>query len=216
MSRSAYEAVYEDLRRAVLSGEIPPGTRLYEVELAERMQVSRTPVRESLRRLESDGFAQRVHGGGLVVTPMGVDDLGDIGLFRIEVDGLAARLASARATKADWDHVRSIVERMRDARSDEELAAIHQQVHRAIYAIGFSPRMTAFFDNHLLPYIELTVNVGPGFKADPEGSYRQHLALLRAMSSGEVERAVKASREHAERGLRYAKPLARPTATNGR
>ena len=99
----AYEAVYAELRRELLADEILPGARLREVDLADRLSVSRTPVREALRRLESDGFVQRSASGRLVATPAGPDDLGDIGLLRIEIDGLAARLASARGSEADWD-----------------------------------------------------------------------------------------------------------------
>jgi DNA-binding GntR family transcriptional regulator len=204
-SRSTYEHVYNELRNELSTGAIPPGTRLFEVELAERLEVSRTPVREALRRLESDGFAQRVQGRGLVATPMGPDDLGDIGLLRIEIDGLAARLASSRASAGDWAHVRTLVDAMVECTTEEELARAHREVHRAIYAIGFSPRMSTFFDNHLLPHVEMIVNVGPGNQADAQGSHRQHLALIRALSSGNVDRAMKAAREHAEGGVRYAK-----------
>jgi DNA-binding GntR family transcriptional regulator len=203
--RPTYEVVYERLRNQLITGEIVPGTRLYEVDLAERMAVSRTPVREALRRLESDGYAQRVRGGGLVVTPMGPDDLGDIGLLRIEIDGLAARLAAARASRRDWDHVSALVDEMAACQTDEQLARAHREVHRAVYALGFSPRMSSFFDNHLLPHIELTVNAGPKDRFDPEGAHRLHRALVRAMASGDVDRAVKAAQDHAARGARYAR-----------
>ena len=206
--QSTYEVVYQRLRRAVLDGTITAGSRLVEAELAEQLEVSRTPIREALRRLESDGFAQRVSGRGLVVTPSGPDDIGDIGLLRVEIEGLAARLAAQRASKADWEHVAGCIEAMRTAADAAELAQAHLRVHRAIYALGFSPRMSGFFDNHLLAYIEVSVSVGPGYDADPEASYRQHMQLLAALSSGNVDRAVKAAREHAEGGARFAR---RPT-----
>lgn len=213
--RPAYELAYEQLRRELTSDAIAPGARLREVELAERLQLSRTPVREALRRLESDGFVQRAPSGGLVATPAGPDDLGDIALLRIEIDGLAARLAAARGSSADWARVRVLAERLRDAESEPALVAAHRELHREIYAIAFSPRMTAFFDGHLLPYIEATVNVGPGRGADPEGAYHQHLALLHALSSGDLDRAVRASREHAEAGARYARDHSDPVPLPG-
>ncbi|QXC61064.1 GntR family transcriptional regulator [Aquihabitans sp. G128] len=200
-----YETAYGQLRRELLDDTIAPGTRMREVELADRLQVSRTPVREALRRLESDGFVQRTSTGGLVATPTGPDDLGDIGLLRVEIDGLAARLAAARGSEADWERVFALVDQLREAPDDATMAHVHRNLHREIYAIGFSPRMAAFFNAHLLPYIEDAVNVGPGYQSDPEGAYRQHLALVRALSSGDVERAVAASRTHAESGVRYAK-----------
>ena len=203
--RRGYEAVYAELRRELLTNAIAPGERLLEVELAERLRVSRTPVREALRRLESDGFVERGPAGGMVATPTGPDDLGDIGLLRIEIDGLAARLAAARGTEADWAQAFFLVAQLRTAADEAELAHTHRMLHREIYAIAFSPRMAAFFNGQLLPYIEEAVNVGPGNHSDPEGAFLQHLTLIRALSSGDVDRAVQASREHAASGVKYAK-----------
>src|SRR5262245_45829111 len=118
----AYEAVYEWLRRAVMDDVLPGGSHLTEAGLAARLDVSRTPVREALGRLESDGLAVRSPAGGLVVTETGPDDLGDLGLLRIEVDGLAARLAAARGTPEQWDEVMARVDRLLEAPDDAELA----------------------------------------------------------------------------------------------
>jgi DNA-binding GntR family transcriptional regulator len=208
VERPAYEATYAQLRRELLTDVIAPGMRLLEVELAERLQVSRTPVREALRRLESDGFVERAPAGGLVATPTGPDDLGDIGLLRIEIDGLAARLAATRGTEAEWAQAFFLVSQLRTAATDAELAHTHRLLHREIYAIAFSPRMTAFFNGQLLPYIEEAVNVGPGRESDPEGAFRQHLTLVRALSSGEAEAAARAARDHATSGVRFAKSAA--------
>jgi DNA-binding GntR family transcriptional regulator len=213
--RPAYEATYAQLRRELLTDVIGPGERLREVELAERLQVSRTPVREALRRLESDGFVERSPTGGLVATSTGPDDLGDIGLLRIEIDGLAARLAATRGTESDWAQAFFLVAQLRTAADEVELAHTHRMLHREIYAIAFSPRMASLFDSQLLPYIEEVVNVGPGKDSDPDGAFRQHLALVRALSSGDAERAARASRDHAASGARYAKSTFEITAHPG-
>jgi DNA-binding GntR family transcriptional regulator len=201
------EAVYRQLRGELVDGVIPAGSRVLEVELADRLAVSRTPVREALRRLESDGFVQRVGPNRLVATPSGVDDLGDIGLLRVELDGLAARLAVRRATRRDWDHVRALVAALADVASEDiqALGTAHAEVHRAVYGIGFGPRMALFVEHHLQPYIELTVNVGQA--RSPSSVHRQHQALVRALSSGDVDRAVAAARAHAEQGGHTAKNL---------
>jgi DNA-binding GntR family transcriptional regulator len=201
----AYEVVYGQLRREVLSAQLPAGRRLSEVELATRLQVSRTPVREALRRLESDGLIVRSSSGALVVTESGPDDLGDLGLLRIEVDGLAARLACARGDDDDWARVFALVEELRQAPDEHTLARTHRELHREIYAIGFSPRLSALFNVHLLPHIEEAVNVGPGHDADPDGAYYQHLELVTVLASGDIDRAVAASRDHARSGVTYAK-----------
>lgn len=201
------EAVYRQLRTELVDGAIPAGSRVLEVELADRLAVSRTPVREALRRLESDGFVQRVGPNRLVATPSGVDDLGDIGLLRVELDGLAARLAVQRATRRDWDHVRALVAGLASIAPEDTqaLGTAHAEVHRAVHGIGFGPRIALFVEHHIQPYIELAVNVGP--TRSPSSVHRHHEALVRALSSGDVDRAVAAARAHAEQGGHTAKSV---------
>ncbi len=203
--------MYEQLRRELIDGTVPPGARVVEADIAERMSVSRTPIREALRRLESDGFVQR-RGPRLITTPIGPDDLGDIGLLRVELDGLAARLAVARGTTRDWDAARQVVDRLAGIPDGDvdALAIAHADVHRAIYALGFSPRMSLFVENHVLGYIELAQSVGSK-RTSPESSYRQHRALLKVLSSGNPERAEQAARDHARTGARVS---ARATITS--
>jgi DNA-binding GntR family transcriptional regulator len=162
-------------------------------------------VREALRRLESDGFVERAPAGGMVATPTGPDDLGDIGLLRIEIDGLAAHLAAERGTEEQWAQAFYLVAQLRTAGDEAELAHRHRLLHRELYAIAFSPRMAAFFNGQLLPYVEEAVNVGPGSHSDPEGAFQQHLTLVRVLSSGDVEQAQRAARDHAAAGVEFAK-----------
>lgn len=148
--------VYQQLRHELLTSEIPPGTRMREVHIAERLGVSRTPVREALRRLEGDGFVQRINGNKLVATAEGIDDIGDIGLLRVEIDGLAARLAVARATAQDWQRLAGLAEELESATSTEDLNRRHLDFHRAVYAAAFGQRMLGFVENQVLPYLEST------------------------------------------------------------
>lgn len=199
------ETVYRTLRSELISGAIKPGTRLFEAEIADRLRVSRTPVREAIRRLESDGFVQTVGRNRRIATPIGIDDLGDIGLLRVEIDALAAKLASARGTVRDWATLRASIENLgNESASPEQLALAHAEVHRIIYNVAFGPRISIFVENHLLPYLELTVNIGAPHTSS-KSSLRSHLALLTALSSGDDERAAAQARSHAEDGLRAAK-----------
>ncbi len=132
--------VYKELRHRLVTGAIAPGTRLVELDLAADLSVSRTPVREALRRLESDGFVQRIPGTGIVASPMGPDDVGDIGLLRVEIEGVAAQLAVARATARDWARLRQLTDAFLEVPEDDEegLNNVHLRLHRAIYEIAFA------------------------------------------------------------------------------
>ena len=98
---SVVDLAYERIRTMVIDGEIPPGARLGQVELAEQLGISRTPVREALRRLTGEGLAEFVPNRGFRAASPGLDDV----LRRLEVRSLLepgiARLAAARRTDAD-------------------------------------------------------------------------------------------------------------------
>lgn len=88
-------ATYE-LRQRIIRGEIAGGTRLYEVALAEELDISRTPVREAMSRLAEEGLLERARGGGFVVRSFTYDDVIDAIELRGVLEGTAARLAAER------------------------------------------------------------------------------------------------------------------------
>ena len=94
-SRSA--EVYEELRRAIVEGRIRPNERLIETELAERLSVSRTPIRESIQRLAADGLVES-RRRGWVVREHSAQEIREIYEVRAALEGFAARLAAERAT----------------------------------------------------------------------------------------------------------------------
>jgi DNA-binding GntR family transcriptional regulator len=124
LTRSVADLAYERIRGLVLSGELAPGTRLGQVELAERLGISRTPVREALRRLGGEGLVDGHSHRGFRVTDLGLDAV----LRRLEVrailePGIAA-LAAERRTGRDLDL-------MSEAIADEEEASDGIEAHDA-------------------------------------------------------------------------------------
>ena len=89
------------LRRRILSGDLAGGTRLYEVPLAEDLEISRTPVREAMSRLVEEGLLERARNGGFVVRSFGFSDVVDAIELRGVLEGTAARLAAERGVPAD-------------------------------------------------------------------------------------------------------------------
>jgi len=202
--RHTYEHVYRRLRQALLTQRIPRGTRLVETEIADRLQVSRTPVREALRRLETEGFAQRAPGGGLVAANLGPDDIRDIFLVRAEIDRLAARLACERAKPEQWQESRDLLERMervvqRHGVASPEFDDVHGALHAGLYRVAFSAQLAGWIDNQLRFPLEVSAELSYG---DPEGTeppLDQHRRLVEALASGDVGRAVAAAEEHSGR-----------------
>jgi DNA-binding GntR family transcriptional regulator len=123
-----YDAVRDDIR----SGGLRPGERLRETEIAERMGVSRTPVREALKRLESDGLVTFGQPRGLTVTELSQGQILDLYAMREVLEGAAARFAAERASPLEIATLKQILEQHKHASSPEEVAAVNRQLHDAI------------------------------------------------------------------------------------
>ena len=132
------EIVFETIRGAIITGELQPGQRLMEVQLAEEMGVSRTPVRESIRKLELEGLVKMVPRRGAYVTPMSVNDLKEMMEIRRALEGLAAELAALNATAEEIAKLYAANQRFGESAmaNDEEGIikndmAIHDIIYRA-------------------------------------------------------------------------------------
>ena len=95
------DVVFENLRGAIVEGRLKPGERLMEVQLAEQLGVSRTPVREAIRKLELEGLVVMLPRKGAYVANMSLKDLIDVLEIRASLEGLAASLAAERITDED-------------------------------------------------------------------------------------------------------------------
>jgi len=204
-----YDQVYRLLRRALLTQQIPPDTRMVEVELAERLGVSRTPVREALRRLESDGFVIRGSGGGLVSVGMTPAEVDDIFRIRGELDRLAARLSSQRATSQDWESVQGQVSAMDLAiashgQASEEFNDRHLAVHASIYRLAFGPRLAGTLSNHVLHYTAIAADLSYARPDRTLPAVAQHVSLIAALASRNPDRAAAAADEHVQRSAHDA------------
>jgi DNA-binding GntR family transcriptional regulator len=136
MARAA-EAAYGVIRAGILSGEFARGQRLREEELAERVGVSRTPVREALRRLDAEGLIDFTPNRGARVTAWSARELVDLYEARALLEGFGARLAAARINAAQLDGLTVIAAKMAavaesDPKRADELTALNGQFHRAI------------------------------------------------------------------------------------
>ncbi|MGN6765474.1 MAG: GntR family transcriptional regulator [Rhizobiaceae bacterium] len=199
------------LRRRILSGEIAGGTRLYEVPLAEDLQISRTPVREAMSRLVEEGLLERARSGGFVVRSFGVSDVIDAIELRGVLEGTAARLAAERGVAVDdLAQIRDIVARLDEcfgvepgdvefdlysdlnAKFHEQLArlcrskVVEMEVTRASRLPFASP--SAFLpDRAKIAAFRLSLNM----------AQEQHHAIVSAIANREGSRAEALAREHA-------------------
>lgn len=120
--RPLREIVYEELKMQILTGKITPGTRMMEVDLAEQMGVSRTPIREAIRKLEKEGLVTIEPRKGAYASQISVKDMVDILEVRQDMEGLAAYLASYRMTPDQMDALEKIAEAYNTAVEEGNMA----------------------------------------------------------------------------------------------
>ena len=132
------DIVFRKIRRAILRGELAPGQRLMEMKLADRMGVSRTPVREAIQMLEKDGLVVTVPHRGAIVADIRDKDLREVLEVREALEVLAVRLACRRMAEADFDRLAAAEAVFEAAIHREEvdvieLAEADQEFHNVIY-----------------------------------------------------------------------------------
>jgi DNA-binding GntR family transcriptional regulator len=143
---AASDRAVDQLRERILGGEYTPGERLAEVELAEKLGVSRTPVREALRRLAAEGLVDITTNKGARVIDYPRADLERIFEIRARVEGLSARVAAELATTADidrLDHIATVLRDHSDAGRLDEVYRLNAEYHATLHELAGSPVVTA-------------------------------------------------------------------------
>ncbi len=188
--------VYDELRRAVLRGNIPPGTRLVETRIAEQMGVSRTPVREAISRLVAQGFV-REEGGLRVVADMSVE-LHDIFGIRQALEGQAAALAAKVATQDELRELQGICKTSLEAlhsNSVEERAALNSMFHGSIAKASHNRRLIKLIAE-CYEY-SITEEMLPFYSPQATSEHvQQHMDIMQALADRDPERAERAMKQH--------------------
>ena len=138
LAKSAAKA-YDYIRTRILEGKLPPSSHLVEHILASEISVSRTPIREALRRLAADGFVTFVPNQGAKVVEWSEEALSDLIDVRSELAGMAARLAAARISKDEIEELKALIGQLakvaeqRDDGGLTEAARVNNAFHRVIF-----------------------------------------------------------------------------------
>lgn len=187
-----YDQVYRLLRRALLTQQIPPGTRLVEIDVASRLGVSRTPVREALRRLESEGLVINDPHRGATVAESHAGGLEENYQIRAALESLGARLAARSITERQLAHLSELNDKMRAVgEADEAYAPLNREFHFFIYECADSPLLLS-----LMRLLWQSMPGGPRVLRSHGESTRQHDALLTALHDRDGGAAADATREH--------------------
>lgn len=143
-SRPIREIAYEVLKKAIITGEIPAGERIVETDYADRLHISRTPLREALRKLERDGLVEYVMRRGVIVHAFTTEDVEQIYTIRNSLEMLTLPYIIENATAEDIASLRALLDRMDelDKKDDiETLSPLARQFHTQLTSISGKNRI---------------------------------------------------------------------------
>ncbi|HEY8369501.1 MAG TPA: GntR family transcriptional regulator [Thermodesulfobacteriota bacterium] len=195
-SQPAAEHAYSVIRNAICEGHLPPGRRIRETELADWLGVSRTPVREALGRLESEGLVRLEPRVGLVVASLDAAAIAELYDVRAALEGTAAALAARNASGTEIAMLASMLETERRLPADPRVLARHNtQFHEAIRNAAHNrflfKSLGAIHD--AIALLGRTTMAWPGRRA---AALREHTRIIEAISARDPARADAAAREH--------------------
>lgn len=200
--KSLGQYVYENLKKAIVKGQLPAGNRIVESRVASALGISRTPVREAIHKLEREGLLSQNPNGGFFVTGLSRSEIEETFGIRSVLESYAARLAALKHTEADLlpleEKVREY-EKALEKRDPEALARINTAFHDLLYGLSRSPRLIRMISglrDQIFRYRQVILKIEDMAKASNQ-DHRLMLELIRRRDAEGVEKVV---REHILRG----------------
>lgn len=194
------DVVVESIRQAIISGQFPPGMRLMELQLAEEMGVSRTPVREAIRKMELEGLVVMIPRRGAYVADISIKDINEVYEVRTALDVLSAGLAAERIDKSEIQEMRELLAEeaaLVEARDYPKIIDNDTAFHDVIYRASGNTLCMNIISN-LREQITAIRGRSMPYPGRVEIMLKEHRAIFDAIAAGKVEKAQEAVRTHME------------------
>jgi DNA-binding GntR family transcriptional regulator len=203
VSKTKNVAVYDKLRQSIIKGKLKPGQKVVMAELAKTFGLSETPVREAIRRLESEGYIDFTPHMGAIVTKIDEGELVEIYLIRIALEELATRLASPHITDKDIEFLNKKNREMEMAIQQnryEILAGINKLFHLRIYKAAPFPRLYKMICD-LWDTFERWPSVFSYVPERAAASVEEHKKIIQALQARDMDQADRLIKEQKERTM---------------
>lgn len=188
---SKSDVVCAMLREMIISGEVVGDEPLRQRELAQRFGVSQTPVREALRRLQSEGLVVNDPHRGATVAQSRAGIVEDNARIRAALEPLGARLAAEAVTEDQLARLQELNDRMLEVDSDEEYGDLNRQFHFTIYEAAASPMLLS-----MMRLLWQSMPDGPKVTRPHAESVAQHQELIDALDARDTELAAEITMQH--------------------
>ncbi|MFC4278113.1 GntR family transcriptional regulator [Achromobacter aloeverae] len=195
-ANSQSHAAYNEIKRRILAGLFGPDHRLREIEVANLLDMGRTPVREALKRIQDEGLITHEPGRGLVVTSMDPQEVGELYAMRQVLEGAAAELAARHASDADIANMQAIL----DDGDGGDPVAQNLRFHQAVYGAAHN----RYLIRSLQSLTETTYLLGRSTLSTPARAARsntEHDAIVAAIRARDPRAAQEAAQHHIHQAL---------------
>ncbi len=192
------EVVFNTLKEAIITGELKPGERLMEVQLSEKIGVSRTPVREAIRKLELEGLVEMIPRKGAHVAEITTKDIMDVLEVRATLDGLATALSAERITESELSSLKNVLTQLTTYIEKENLqGSIKKDVefHEVIYKSSRNDKLIQIINNLREQVHRFRVIYMKDYSS-PKDLIEEHIRIYDAISRRDPELARNVAIEH--------------------
>lgn len=192
------DVVFNTLRNAILKGELAPGERLMEMHLAEQLGVSRTPIREAIRKLELEGLVVMTPRKGAVVASITEDDLRDVLEVRKVLEQLAVELACTHITDEEMQKLKGTMEEFRKAihvNDAVEIASKDEKFHDIIYQATRNHRLIQILNNLREQMYRYRFEYVKDEKVRND-LIEEHIKIISALENKDIENGKAAIKQH--------------------
>ena len=194
------EVVCESLRDAIRRGVLKPGERLMEIQLSEELGVSRTPVREAIRKLEQEGYVIMMPRRGTYVATMSIRDINEIFEIRTALESLSNGLAAERITEEELEHLQRLLVIIGGYIKENDIEKIVDtdiEFHDLLYHAARNTRLVGIISN-LRDQLTRFRTLSMSYPGRLEATLEEHREIVEAIAQGNVEVARKAAEKHME------------------
>jgi DNA-binding GntR family transcriptional regulator len=192
------EVVCEALRNAIVSGILQPGERLMEIQVAEELGVSRTPVREAIRKLELEGFVVMIPRRGTYVSDLSIKDITEVFEVRTSLDVLAAGLAAERITEEELEQMERLLVEIGsyiEQNDMDKIVEADSQFHDILYRASRNERLVGIINNlreQLTRFRSLSMSYPGRLKV----MFAEHTRMVESLGQRNVSLAQQFAGEH--------------------
>lgn len=201
------EAVYETLRKEILEGMLKPGAKIIISNLTSKFGLSETPIREAVRRLESEGLLIVTPHVGTTVSKIDPNEIIEFYLIRTELEALATKLATPLISTADLENLLAIIGEMEDAirqNNFQDLGSLNEKFHLGIYRSAPYPHLLKLIVElwekvHRIRSMDAVFVMAPSRANE---SLREHKEIIEAIKQKDADRAAQLVRKQKQNSLK--------------